>query len=318
MQTELHRHLDISLRPETLLELAQERGLESQSTSLESFKNKIILRTPLSNLSAVLATFSLFQKVLDHPSVLERVAFEVIEDCWNEGTRKVELRYSPSFVSEYSGLSWEESLAAFQRGLKRGIERYPEINAGLICIASRDYGVEKVDEGVEFFLKNFESFVGLDLAGNENQFPCRLFESSFKKAIQKNAKITIHAGEASGPENIWEAIELLGAVRIGHGISSMQDPVLLKYLAEKQICLEMCPTSNWLTSAVPSIAEHPLPQILRAGIPVCINTDDPGIFGVSLTHEIQVCRGKMGMNLAEIQKCHEHASQSSFLTSIPA
>ena len=91
------------------------------------------------------------------------------------------------------------------------------MNAGLICIASRDYGPENVDKTIEFFLKNSNQFIGLDLAGNEANYPCRLFEASFKKAQQIGAKITIHAGEASGPENIWEAIELLGANRIGHG-----------------------------------------------------------------------------------------------------
>src|SRR5690349_1154333 len=98
LQTELHRHLDVSVRSETMLKLAQERGLESQSTSLEEFRKKIFLKKPLTDLASVLATFSLFQKVLDRPEVLEEVAFEVIEDCYREGTRKVELRFSPSFV----------------------------------------------------------------------------------------------------------------------------------------------------------------------------------------------------------------------------
>jgi len=313
MQAELHRHLDVSLRSETLLALAQERGLEAQSTSLEAFQDKLLLRKPLKDLTQVLAQFTLFQKVLDRPDVLERVAFEVLEDCWFEGTFKAELRYSPHFVGQYSGLSSQESLAAFHSGIQQGLYQYPGMSAGLICIASRDYGPESVDQTVEFYLKNQDSFIGLDLAGNEAQFPCRLFESSFKKARQKGANITVHAGEACGPENIWEAIELLGAQRIGHGVTCVRDPKLMEFLRDKKICLEMCPTSNWLTQAVPSLREHPLPQILRAGVPVCINTDDPGIFGVSLPDEIEICQSQMGLSLDEIDQCMKYAWSHSFI-----
>lgn len=313
MNTELHRHLDVSIRLTTLLRLAQERGLEAQSTSLEAFREKLVLREPLADLSSVLATFVLFQKVLDRPEVLEQVAFEVVEDCWNEGTHAAELRFSPSFVSEFSGLSWENVLTGFERGLKRALQKYPSMRAGLICIASRDYGADAVEKVAEFYLHNRSRFVGMDLAGNEVQFPCRMFEKSFKKIVAAGGKITIHAGEACGPENIWEAIELLGAQRIGHGISSLQDPLLMRYLAERRICLEMCPTSNWLTQSVPSLAEHPLPNALRAGIPVSINTDDPTVFGTTLPQEIDLCWKQMGLSEAELKLCQDHAFRASFL-----
>lgn len=313
MQTELHRHLDVSLRLTTLLRLAQERGLEAQSTSLEAFRDKIVLKKPLNDLAEVLATFVLFQKVLDRPEVLEQVAFEVIEDCYREGTRKVELRFSPSFVSEFNGLSWDDVLAGFERGKERALAKYPDMKAGFLCIASRDYGVEPAEKTVEFYLRNKHRLAGLDLAGNEIGFPCRLFEPAFKSAKAQGARITIHSGEADGPENMWEAIELLGAERIGHGIACVKDPELMNYLAKHSICLEMCPTSNWLTRATPSFETHPLPQVLRAGVPVSINTDDPGVFGVTVPDEIRICREKMGMTAEEIQLCQQHASRASFL-----
>jgi adenosine deaminase len=296
-----------------LLELAQKNGLESQSCSLESFRSKIILTQPLSDLNSVLQTFQLFQHVLDRPETLERIAFEVIEDVWNEGTKQVELRFSPGFVCQFSQLSWQDALMSFHLGMTQGLQKYPEMKAGLICIASRDQGVETAEQTVEFFLKNRDRFIGLDLAGPELEFPARLFESCFKKAADAGANITIHAGEASGPENIWEAIELLGAKRIGHGIACVQDPLLMEELRKKQICLEMCPTSNWLTRCVPSFEAHPLPQVLRAGIPVCINTDDPGVFAVSLQHEVEICQTYMGLNSKEVEQTFIHAQASSFL-----
>jgi adenosine deaminase len=189
------------------------------------------------------------------------------------------------------------------------------MRVGLICIASRDFGVDEVARTVEFYLRHRDRFVGFDLAGNETDFPCRLFEEAFKPllALGRDARITIHAGEASGPENMWEAIALLGARRIGHGLRCVEDPKLMDYLAAQRICLEMCPTSNWLTRSVDSIASHPLPRVLRAGIPVCINTDDPGIFGVTLGHERELCRTQMGMSEAEIELCNRHAVEASFI-----
>jgi len=313
MQAELHRHLDVSLRLSTLLRLAQERGLEAGSTSLERFAEKVQLRKPLSDLSTVLATFGLFQHVLDRPEVLEEVAFEVVEDCWNEGTRLVELRFSPSFVCQLSKLRWEDALDGFHAGVTRALATYPGMKAGLICIASRDYGGDAVEETVEFFLKHRDRLIGIDLAGPEAEFPGQLFEKAFRRAQEAGACITVHAGEATGPDSIWEAIEHLGARRIGHGISAVQDPKLMECLREREICLEMCPTSNWLTQAVGSFPEHPLPRVLRAGVPVCINTDDPAVFATSLPQEAEICRNQMGMSSSEIQACFEHARKSSFI-----
>lgn len=313
VQTELHRHLDVSLRIETLLKLAQERGLEPTSTSIEAFREKFIMKQPLADLASVLGQFTLFQHVLDRPEVLEQVAFEVVEDCRAEGTRKVELRFSPGFVCQFSKLPWQDALDGFEAGIRRALAKYPEMKAGLICIATRDLGYDAVDQTVEFFLKHQENFIGLDLAGDEAGWPAHRFEKTFCKARDAGANITIHAGEGSGPESVWEAMEILGAKRIGHGISSIQDPKLMEHLSRNGICLEMCPTSNWLTHAVNDLRDHPLPKLLRAGVPVCINTDDPGIFGADLQHEIEICRKVMGMSEAEITQCFEHADRASFI-----
>lgn len=298
---------------ETLLRLAQERGLEAQSTSLPTFSEKFLLKKPLQDLGSVLAKFTLFQQVLDRPEVLEQVAFEVAEDCYREGTRRAELRFSPGFVCDLSKLQWEDALLAFENGLARARETYPALETGLICIGSREFGVDSIENTVEFYLKHQSRFIGIDLAGDEAMYPNDRYASQFKNLRSSGAKITIHAGEGSGPESVWAAIELLGAHRIGHGVNAIQDPKLMDYLRDHEICLEQCPTSNWITSCVKDLREHPLPKFLRHGVPVCINTDDPGIFGASLTHEIEVCRKKMGMTDDEIARTFEHAHRSAFL-----
>jgi adenosine deaminase len=313
MQTELHRHLDLSLRLSTLYRLTQERGRIPASMTLEQFRDKVVLKEPLADLKAVLDRFTIFQEVFDRGDVLETVAFEVVEDLWNEGTRKAELRFSPSFISHQSRLPWEVALESITAGVARARKRYPGIQIGLLCIATREFSPD-VEKTVDFFLRHQNSFVGFDLAGDEAGFPSRHFEKLFKKLRDKHARITVHAGEACGPENVWEAIQLLGAQRIGHGIASAGDPKLMDYLAKNQITLECCPTSNWLTKCVQSLESHPLPRLLRAGVPVTINTDDPTLFECTLPGEIAICKKSMGMTDAEIQACMENADRGSFIT----
>ncbi|MGE0614963.1 MAG: adenosine deaminase [Bacteriovoracia bacterium] len=313
VQTELHRHLDVCTRPATLLELLQAQGLEPQSTSLAAFREKTLIQAPMKDLASVLGKFGAFQRALHTPDAIERVGFEAVEDCWREGTRAVELRFSPSFATEFSGLSWREATESFDRGIRRACAQYAGMRAGMICIATRDYGADSVAESVEFFLKNRDLFVGFDLAGDEAAHPGKKFESSFKRLRQAGARITVHSGEASGPESIWEALEYLGAERIGHGVACARDPKLMEHLRDQRICLEICPTSNWLVGIFPRVEDHVLPKLLRAGVPVSLNTDDPGIMNVTLASEIDVCRNRLGMTPAEIQRCFEYAAAASFL-----
>ena len=313
-QTELHRHLDVSIRSATLLEFLKQQGLEPESTTLHLFQPRVWLKRPMSDLPSVLNLFQTFQKVFRSPEICSRVAYEVVEDCFHEGTRRVELRYSPGFVSEFTGLDWQAALDGFHDGLVRAIRDLPDrMEAGLLCIASRDYGVEAASKTVQFFLRNQDKFVGMDLAGNELNWPTELFRDAFRPARDAGARLTIHAGEASGPDQMWEAIEGIGATRIGHGVACVRDPRLMEELARRAICLEICPTSNWLTQCVPSIEEHPLPRILRAGVPVCVNTDDPGVFDVTLPSEMELCRTRMGVTESEVKQLLAHAWNYSFL-----
>ena len=311
---ELHRHLDISLRLSTLLELAQERGLEAQSTSLAGFSEKIVLRQPLADLSSVLATFSLFPQVLDRFDVFERVAFEAAEDCVREGTDDVEFRFSPGFISSVTPVPWEEILDGFEAGLNRAQKTHANHRFGLILIVSRDRGPKVAEKTIAFALKHQDRILGVDLAGPEDPHPAREFREIFAPARKAGIPITVHAGESSGPESIWEAIEELGARRIGHGVAAAKDPELQALLKRDGICLEQCPTSNFITQCVNSFEAHPFPQLLRAGVPVCLNTDDPTVFASSMRGEIEIARNKMGLTEAEIELAWKNAEGASFFS----
>lgn len=311
--TELHRHLDVSIRHSTLLKLAQERGLIPQSTSLTGFLQDFILSEPHTDLGTVLKKFTLYQQVLDRPEVIEQAAFEAAEDAYLDGIRNIEFRYSPGFVTALSKLSWEASLDAFEAGLKKAEAQYLDFRAGLICIGSRDLGMGSIEKSVEFFLKNSDRFLAFDLAGDEAEYPNPLYKHVMKPIIASGANITIHAGEAAGPESVWSAIEDLGARRIGHGIRSIEDPKLMEYLRDHEILLEMCPTSNRVTSAWMDYGTHPFKRCLHFGIPVCLNTDDPSIFGNKLSDEVRIAREQMRLSDAEILKSFSDAKRFSFL-----
>jgi adenosine deaminase len=315
-QTELHRHLDASFRLSTLLELRQERGLEGRSTSLAAFADRVVLRRPMRDLAEVLDRFTLLQAVFDRPEVLRRLALECVEDVAAEGTRVVELRYSPGFVAERHGLDWEECLAAIRAGLALARQRFPEVTVGLICIATRDYGPEEAARTAAFYAAHLDDFVGFDLAGNEIGFESRRFApvvAPLHALSDPRVRVTVHAGEAAGPDNVWESIELLGARRIGHGVRSLEDPQLLDALVERQICLEVCPTSNWITRCAASLAAHPIRPLVEAGVPVSINTDDPVIFGNTLPGELALCRDEIGLTAAQLQACAEAAWTHRFV-----
>ncbi|MBI2605322.1 MAG: adenosine deaminase [Deltaproteobacteria bacterium] len=311
-RTELHRHLDVSFRASTLADLVKTLGISAPFHDEEEVRTKFWVTRQMGSLGEVLSCFGIFQQVLRTPAILERVAREVIEDAGAEGIGAIELRYSPSFTSKVSGLSWGVALDAFLRGLEAGA-RATGVNAGLICIVTRDYGVGVAGETIDFAIQNKDAFLAVDLAGNEEQFPNKMFVEPFRRARDAGLHVTIHAGEACGPESVWDALDLLGAQRIGHGISSVKDAELMKRLARDGVLLEICPTSNFVTRSIPSWDAHPLKRFLDAGIPVSLSTDDPGIFGVTLEEEYQRARRLLGLSDADFDRIDRYARKYTFL-----
>lgn len=305
---ELHRHLDASFRPETLAELIQKTGAHATIRTAEDVRRDFWLTQPMKSLKEVLDCFVLFQKVLVSEEVLTRMAREACEDAYKEGVRVVEFRYSPSFVSEYSGLDWTKAL----RAIEKGLAQVPSLDARLICIVSRDYGETMAHQTIEFVIDNRKSFVAVDLAGNELAYPNTMFRAPFKKACDAGLSITVHSGEATGPETVWQAIDELGAQRIGHGIHSIQDPALVQRLIKDDIHLEICPTSNIMTRSAESWSAHPLRRLFDAGVSVSINTDDPGIFGVGLDEETRRAQKHFGFSINEIKQLNNNAHESLF------
>jgi adenosine deaminase len=188
------------------------------------------------------------------------------------------------------------------------------VSVKLIGIVSRTYGPEAGWREVEAAIACRDHGLGaLDLAGDEAGFPGELFVDHFRRARDAGLRVVVHAGEAAGPESVRQAIEGLGAERIGHGVRAVEDPSLVEHLAERGIPLEVCPTSNVQTSTVSSYRAHPLPELLARGVTVTLNTDDPSISGIDLPHESRVARDALELGERELATLQRNALTAACL-----
>lgn len=253
-KVELHRHLDCSMRISTLTEIAPSVGIELPKT-LHEIQEGFQVLTPMRDLDSVLKKFLNTQKVLASTEILSRLAEETCEDAFNEGIRLIELRFSPTFIAQgHSHLDFTKITKAFDQGIQTAMKKWP-LSAGLICIFQRNLPRDLNHEVLRFLLDHSEFFCGADLADNEEAARPLEFQSIFQEIQKKSIPITIHSGEAPHAQSaqwIRESVEYLGATRIGHGVQASTDKVILDFLKNNQICLEVCPHSNFLTQAFPT------------------------------------------------------------------
>jgi adenosine deaminase len=310
---DLHRHLDGSIRLDTIIDLGRQYGLPLPSFDKEVLRPFVQVTTPQPGVMAFIAKFKWMVGVLVDYEAVRRVAYENVEDAENEGLDYVELRFSPWFMAEPNQLDPASVVGAIVEGVTEA-RRVFEPKVNLIGIISRTYGPEIGMRELDALLTKRDHLVALDLAGDEKNFPAGLFERHFQIAREVGWEITVHAGEAAGAESVWQAIQLLGAKRIGHAVRIREDPNLIEYIKEHEIGIEANLTSNFQTSTVPSLLEHPLRGWLDAGMLACINTDDPGISNITLPYEFEVAAPAAGLNSKHTQLAQKNALKIAYLT----
>jgi adenosine deaminase len=244
-----------------------------------------------------------------------RVAYECVQDAKREGIDYIELRFSPWFMAERHGLNPQAVVEACIDGIRTG-ERDTGVRANAIGILSRSYGVDVCHDELDAILTCRDGFVAVDLAGDEEGFPAALFSDHFKRIRDAGLHVTIHAGEADGPHSVWSAIKDLGAERIGHGFRSIEDPLLVEYLAKHGIGLESCPTSNLHISAVKNYASHPIKALADQGVKFCLNTDDPGISAINLRHEYDIAAPAVGLSREQVHQSQLEGLNMAFLSTV--
>ena len=294
---ELHRHLDGSIRLETILELADQHGITLPGRSVAELAPYIHIDNSAPGLMAFLDRFEHMTAVLVDVDACRRVAYENVEDAKFEGIDYIELRYSPWFMAESHGMDPAEVMEACADGV-RAAERDTGVRANIIGILSRTYGAETCMKELDAILAHRDHIVAVDLAGDELRYPAQLFKTHFKRVRDAGLQVTIHAGEADGPQSVWSAIE---------------DPALVDYLAEQGIGLEICPTSNLHTSTVKDYVSHPIKSLADAGVKFCLNTDDPGISAIDIAHEYDVAAPAVGLTPEQVHQSQLDGLDMAFL-----
>ena len=310
---DLHRHLDGAVRLETIIELGRAHNLPLPAWTREELRPYVQVTTPKPGVMAFLEKFEWMTGVLVDEDACRRIAYENVEDAQREGIDYIELRFSPYFMSLAHGLNPTGITAAVADGAATGQRDFGVI-VNLIGIISRTYGVEAGFKELDALLANRDAICALDLAGDEVRWPAELFQEHFRRARDAGWHITVHAGEAAGPESIWQALDLLGAERVGHAVTAPQDERLMQVMAKRQIPIECNLTSNVQTSTVADYAVHPLRQFLEHGIPATINTDDPGISGIDLSYEYEMATRAAGLSEVQVRQAQLNALEAAFLS----
>lgn len=309
---DLHRHLDGSVRLETILELGRQHAIPLPGDTLETLRPHVVVTTPQPGLIEFLAKFRWMTGVLVDYDACRRVARENVEDARHEGIRYIELRFSPAFMADAHNLDPSRVTAAVIEGVREG-EAATGVRANLIGILTRTYGPVRARRELRALLDHTSEIVALDLAGDEGNWPAELFVEHFTEGRDAGWQVTVHAGEAAGPQSIVTAVDKLGATRIGHAVRAAEDPAVMDLLRERRIGIEANLTSNVQTSTVPDYASHPLRRFLEAGLLATINTDDPGISAIDLRHELDVAAPAAGLDEAQIAQALENAWEIAFL-----
>jgi adenosine deaminase len=311
-KTELHCHLDGSLRISTILELAAERKVRLPADDPDGLARHIIAGEGVHNLVDYLKAFDITLSVLQDEEALFRAAYELCEDCAAENVRYLEVRYSPILHTK-RGLRETQIVDAVLEGLALGEKRF-HIKTGTIICGMRNISPETSYKLAELAIayKN-RGVVAFDLAGAEEDYPAKKHKDAFFLILRNNINCTLHAGESYGPESIHQALHYCGTHRIGHGTRLKEDGDLLNYVNDHRIPLEICLTSNVQTRVVPSLSEHPLRFYYDYGLRTTINTDNRLMSNTSVTRELYLAHKHLGFTLPEIVDLIIFGFKSSFL-----
>ncbi len=310
-KAELHVHLDGSLRPTTMLELADARDVQLPAATPDDLAEHMLVSSG-TNLEHYLERFDLTLSVLQDSEALERVAYELVADHAAENVRYVEVRFCPQ-LSTKRGLSPEQVVDAVLSGLRRA-ERGHDVKAGLIVCALRSRGAAHSLEMAELASGcRPRGVVGFDLAGAEAGNPVRDHADAFRHAAEADLPITIHAGEGFGAPSIREAVELGHADRLGHGTRLHEDPELLEVVRERGIPLEVCLTSNVQTGAATSLSEHPMRRYFDDGIEVCLSTDNRLMSGVTLAEEYERASEELNFSWRDLVRLARASLEHAFM-----
>ncbi len=312
-KVDLHRHLEGSLRLETLAEIAKEHGIDLPSYNIEQLRPYVQFTDEEPGFHRFLEKFKLLRRFYTTREAVKRVAFEAVVDAANDNVKYLELRFSPSALAHAQSFPLHEVTEWVIEAVEQA-QAATGVMARLLCAVVRHDSYDLARQVIEVAIAyRNRGIVGVDLTGDEVHYPAAPFAPLFKRAADYGLGITIHAGEAGGAANVREAVEILHAQRIGHGIRSIEDSNVVQLLRQRSVTLEVCPTSNLQTGVVDNFGLHPLRDLYVLGVNVTINTDDPSVSDTSLTDEYMVAMMGLGVNLRDLRICTRSSIRAAFL-----
>ena len=311
-KTDLHVHLDGSLRPATVRELAARYGLPFGFTTDEDVKAVCQVGERCQSLEDYLKVFDITLQLMQRADDLKRIAFELAEDAHRENVRYMEVRYSP-LLHTREGLTGDEIVAAVQAGLEAARSQFGILTGQIIC------GIRHIPPDSSLELARLacrwkgRGVVAFDLAGAEKDYPAKDHLQAFYTVLNHTLPVTIHAGEAFGPASIQQVIHYCGANRIGHGTRLIEDPDLMQWVNDRRIAVEVCLASNLQTRAVEDLRYHPVKRYYEEGLRLTLNTDNRLVSGTTVTHELQLAVDHLDMTEEQIAKLVLDGFKSAFL-----
>jgi len=308
---ELHCHLDGSVRPETIIDIAKREGIHIPSFDIEEMKEELIAPLDCESLDEYLEKFSIPNAVMQSKENLKRITFELYEDAAKENVKYMEVRFAPLLHTQ-KGLSVKEIIGSVIEGMKEAEEKF-DIKGNIILSCMRTMSAERAFEVVEQG-KNFlgKGVVAIDLCASEEEGFCGKFIEPIALAREYGYRVTIHAGETGVGKNVLEAVEWLGAERIGHGVYITDCPEAYQVVKEKQIVLEICPTSNVQTKAVNQFRDHPLYDFHKDGIKITINTDNRTVSDTTMTKECELVWNEFAMSDEDYREIDMNSVEAAF------
>jgi len=311
-KTDLHVHLDGSLRLETVLELSRRFDTGYDFQTLDDVRAVCIVPDDCESLVDYLRVFDITLKMMQEEAELTRIAYELAEDAHFENVRYMEVRYSP-LLHTNKGLDYDRIVAAVQKGLDRARRQYGIITGQIICgirHISTDSSLELADLAIRW---KGRGVVAFDLAGAEKDFPAKDHIEAFQRVLNNNINITIHAGEAFGAPSIHQALHYCRAHRIGHGTHLIEDTDLMNWVNDHRIPVEVCLASNLQTKAVPNYQSHPIRKFMDAGMRVTLNTDNRLVSGTTVTNEFELAVRHYDLDLEDVLSLIMNGFKSAFL-----
>lgn len=307
-KVEQHIHLLGSVRPETLLWVADNSGLDSMWDSLSAVQEFFQYKDFMNFLNV----FSTCITYVTKESMFERLVYETLEDQASQNVLHTELIFAAPQRVRRANMDF----GLMMKHLNKGILKAKK-NFGVTCSTRidliRDYGSEYCLGFLDLIEEYPEGIVGIELGGYETDFPAAMFKKPYNRAKQLGLRLVAHAGEAAGPESVIDAVNILGVERIGHGMNAKHSTDAIELLKKKQITVETCPISNVKTGVCEDIKNHPVRDFYDAGISISVNSDDPTMFGTDMNNEYMNLHEVHGFTVQELYEISLNSLKTSFL-----